>query len=259
MERRLAAGLLVALLALAACSSSPTEDAVPTAASSVDSGIATTTPVDSGGSDDSAASTLPDSTTTPDSATVVPPATGESLDISTTPGTEIGSASTGPTITNPVPWDTGSIYVDDTTPEFFELDFNPPDPDCIAAEAIATVGRGGAVLLSLFVDGDHVSGTPCSEESGNNRLALTLDEPLAGRRIYTDSSVYYGDETVAAERLSDEVIGLELDDAITVIDEAGFQSEVIPADPGERESIFIADRINLYLARDGTVEFATPG
>ena len=226
------------MLALGACSSGPTEDETSLAPPS----------------DDSEAT----ATTAPDTSAVATSVAGEASNISTTPRTEIGSASTGRTITNPIPWDPGTIYIDDATPEFFELDINPPDPDCVAAEATATVGRGGAILLSVFIDGDHVPGAPCLHESGNNRLPLTIDEPLAGRRIYTDSSVYDG-ESAAGEQLSDEVIGLELHDAIAVIDDAGFQSEVIPEDPDGRESIFVAERINLYLAADGTVEFATPG
>ena len=259
MERRVVCGLLVASLTFAGCSSSEPPEATGTSPLSVETDDGPTATV--GRAENSVASTpssRPDSKTV-DAPTTAPVVAGEESIISTTPGTEIGRASTGPPIGRPIPWDTGTIYLDPATPEFIELGFVPADPNCIAAEVTATIGRGGAVLLSLFVDGTHVTGDPCAGESGTSRLSLTLNEALAGRRIYTDTSVYYGNETAAAERLSDEVVGLDVDAAIAVIEEAGLRSEVMTPEPGERDSIFVPDRINLYLAGDGTVEFATPG
>jgi len=260
MNETLVAASLTAALSLGACSSSPADSgASPITASPGSTPASTTTTSLAEAAAETSTPAVIAPTTAADTTAPAEPSSGGNPDVTTTAGAQIGRASTGPAITNPIPWDPGTIYIDDNAPELFELDYNPADPECIAAEATATIGRGGAILLSLFVDGDHVPGTPCPGESGTNRIPLTIDEPLAGRRTYVDSSVYYGEEAAAGEQLSDQVIGLAMDEAVAVIDDAGFQYEVIPADPGERGSIFVADRINLHLTADGVVEFARPG
>lgn len=165
-------------------------------------------------------------------------------------GAEIGSGSIGPPIAVPQPWPTGTTF-SGFEPQVLDVDFAAPDEECIAAQANATIGRGGAILVTLFVDAERLTG-PCVDGADSNQVRIQLSEPVGDRRIYTI------DETNQdAEQLADSIIGLPADDAQDAIRAAGFEvRDLTGVDSAEADAN--PDRVNIHVS-NGTIEFARVG
>lgn len=189
-----------------------------------------------------------DSGTEGESATSVP--------ATAAPGTELGRGAIGGALVSPTPHPTLTIYVDQP-PRVLLVEFLPPDQSCIAAEATATVGRGGAILVSLFVDGAHVAGAECADGADHPSVPVPLTEPLADRRIYTSTIAETGGASAAAEAMADQVIGEPVERALELIEDAGLEVRDLSGAEAA-ESDFNSARINLE-AVDGLVEFAWVG
>ena len=166
------------------------------------------------------------------------------------PGDEIGFGSVGPPIESPEPWPTLTIY-SGFEPGILGVDFSPPNPNCIAAEATATVGRGGAILVSLWVEDSGAVVEPCPGSADAHQVRIMLTEPIGDRRIYT----HVGSEQI--EQLADGIIGMDATEAIEMIRDAGFEMR---DNTGQEavESDFDEDRININI-EDGVIEFAWVG
>ncbi len=194
--------------------------------------------------------TSPDvSASTTDASTTAPPATPAAQSASR-PGDEIGFGSVGPPIESPEPWPTLTIY-SGFEPGILGVDFSPPDPNCIAAEATATVGRGGAILVRLWVEDSSAVVEPCPGNADAYQVRILLTEPIGDRRIYT----HVGSEQI--EQLADEIIGMDATEAIEMIRDAGFEMR---DNTGQEtvESDADANRININTS-DGVIEFARVG
>ncbi len=100
-------------------------------------------------------------------------------------GEELGTASVGPPIVDPQPWPIGTIYTD-IEPGALVVDFVAPDPECVAAEVTASIGRGGAILVELIVEDDSPAGG-CVGSAQANQVRVALSEPIGERRIYTST------------------------------------------------------------------------
>lgn len=167
-------------------------------------------------------------------------------------GEVIGVGSIGPQLVSAQPWPVGTIF-SDLEPNALIVDFIPPDPGCIAAQAEASIGRGGAILVSVWVDAEH-TGEPCTARTDSNQIRVALTEPIGDRRIYTSTVADTAGASERAERLADAIIGLRAADAIDVVRDEGFEIrdntsvDVVTSD-------FDPNRINIWLV-DGIVDFA---
>ena len=195
-------------------------------------------------------------TTNGDSGTVGESSTSVPVPATAAPGTELGRGAIGGALVSPVPHPTLTIYVDQP-PGVLSVEFLPPDQSCIAAEPTATVGRGGAILVSLFVDGEHVAGAECPDGADHPRVPVPLAEPLGDRRIYTSTVAETGGASAAAEAMADQVIGEQVERAVELIEDAGLVVRDLSGAEAA-ESDFNTDRINLE-AVDGRAEFAWVG
>lgn len=169
-------------------------------------------------------------------------------------GTELGSASIGPALIDPQPWPIDTIYTDQQ-PDALVIEFTPPDPDCIAASATATIGRGGAILARLQVN-DATGVETCLESGGTNQIVLPLSEPLDEQRVYTLAADESPDSGEFADDLADSVIGLDIDSASDTVLSTGAELRII--DDTAVESDYNPFRINVWVD-DGIVEFADVG
>lgn len=170
-------------------------------------------------------------------------------------GTEIGFGSIGAPIVVPSPWPVGTIYPD-LEPGVLIVDIVPLDPNCIAAQATAQIGRGGAILVSAWVEGAP-STDGCSAGADTNQIRIPLAEPIGDRRIYTSTVPATQGASEAAELLADRLIGLDEDEAVSMIQLEGFEvRDVTGADAVESD--FRPDRINVERS-EGVIEFATVG
>jgi hypothetical protein len=138
-------------------------------------------------------------------------------------GEVIGVGSIGPQLVSAQPWPIGTIY-SDLEPQTLIVDFIPPNPDCVAAQADASIGRGGAILVSVWVDAERTD-EPCTASADSNQIRVALTESRGGPRD-------------AIDRVSDE--GFEIRDNTSV-------------DVGNSD--FNPNRINIWLV-DGIVDFA---
>lgn len=165
-------------------------------------------------------------------------------------GDEIGFGSVGPPIESPEPWPTLTIY-SGFEPGILGVDFSPPDPTCVAAQASATVGRGGAILVRLWVENTGPVAEPCPGSADVAQVRIVLTEPIGDRHIYN----HVGSEEI--ERMADEIIGMDAAEAIEMIRDAGFDMR---DNTGQEavDSDFDANRINIET-EDGVVEFARVG
>lgn len=169
-------------------------------------------------------------------------------------GDEIEAASIGPPVTDPQPWPIDTIYTDQQ-PEALVVEFTPPNPDCIAASAIATIGRGGAILVRLITD-DTTGAETCPDGAGINQIVIPLAEPLGERRVYTLTADESPDSGSFADDLADSIIGLDIDAAADAVLSVGAELRII--DTTAVESGFNPSRIYVWVV-DGIVEFATVG
>lgn len=193
-------------------------------------------------------------------ATTMPAASASTTSSGTLPeapplprrGDEIGVGSVGPPIDLAQPWELNTIYTD-LEPHTLIVEFTPPNPDCIAAKASATIGRSGAVLVSLWVEGNRTEG-PCAESGERNQVRVPLAEPLGQRRIYTSTVVDTQGTSERAELVADSIIDLPADEAIDLIRREGFAVRDL-TDLDEAESDFNPDRINIWII-DGVIDFA---
>lgn len=165
---------------------------------------------------------------------------------------EIGSGSIGPPIAVPQAWPVGTIY-SDLEPQTLVVDFVPPNEQCIVAQANATIGRGGAVLVSLFVDAERLDGE-CPDGADSNRIRVPLSEPLEDRRIYTRTEADTGGASQGAEEVADAIIGVEVLEAQDAIRTAGYEVRDITGLDAVEED-FNTGRINI-ITGNGIVEFA---
>lgn len=157
---------------------------------------------------------------------------------------------------SPVPHPTLTIYVDQPPGVLF-VEFLPLDQSCIAAEATATVGRGGAILVSLFVDGAHPVGADCPDGADLPRVPVRLTEPRGDRRIYTSTVAETGGASAPAEAMADQVIGEPVERAVDLIEDAGLVVRDLSGVEAA-ESDYNPGRINLE-AVDGRIVFAWVG
>lgn len=199
----------------------------------------------------SAAAPIPDGvvepapdTTTNSSAPTVP--------VVSRSGEEIGSGSIGPPISVPQAWPVGTIYTD-LEPQTLVVDFVPPNQQCIVARANATIGRGGAVLVTLFVDAERLDGD-CPDGADSNQVRVSLYEPLGDRRVYTKTETKTGGASQGAEEVADAIIGVEVGQAEDAIRAAGFEVRDITGLDAVEED-FNTGRINI-ITSNGVVEFA---
>lgn len=265
---------LLAASGLLACSCSASEATAPagTSASGVvdtsDSAEASTSEAaDPNASAGSEASDVP---VTNGPVTVVPttalPTTASSTVETTEPpvpptvppdlGLEVGSAAIGPSFDVRQPWPVGTIYVD-LEPGAIVVDFVPPEPGCIAAEVTATVGRGGAIRVDLFVDGERESGAECADGAIGNDIVLALPDAIRERGFYTTTTAATGGASAEAEAVADAVIGLPVDEAIELIADGGF----LLRDLTDAETVaedFNSGRVNITTL-DGFVVGSTVG
>lgn len=181
--------------------------------------------------------------------------TMELVDKSLSQGEEIGFGAIGPRIDATEPWPIGTIYTD-REPQTLIIDFTPPNQDCIAAQATATIGRGGAILVSLSVDAERTD-APCASGADINEIRIPLAEPIGDRRIYTSTIPDTAGSSERAELLADSIIGLATNEATDLIRQDGFEVRD-NTNAAEVESDFNPDRINIYVV-DGIVDFAAVG
>lgn len=167
-------------------------------------------------------------------------------------GEEIGFGSIGPQIELPQMWSIGTIYAD-LEPQVLFVDFAPPNQRCIAAQAKAEIGRGGAILVTLWIDEDRTD-KPCLSSAEGNQIRIPLSEPLRDRRIYASTVPDTGGTSAAAERLADSIIGLDAAEATDTIRAEGFEVRDV-TDLEVVQSDFNPNRINILIST-GIVEFA---
>lgn len=238
---RVSASALGVVLAVTACGASRL--ASPSAVTTVGSGGAAVTVV-------------------PDRAVDTPPVPPSPSDPPSTPastvpgqGTEIGFGRIGAVITLPQPWPVGTVDAD-AEPGALLVDFVPPDPGCIAAQATAEIGRGGAILVSLWVEGAPAA-DGCRGGAGTNRIRIPLAEPLGDRRTYTSTVPATQGASEEAELLADRVVGMQADAAVALIEREGY--DVRDATGAQAvESDLRPDRITVWRSA-GMVEFAAVG
>jgi len=167
-------------------------------------------------------------------------------------GEEIGFGSIGPQIELPQLWSIGTIY-SDLEPQTLVVDFVPPNQQCIAAQAKAEIGRGGAILVTLWVDEDR-SDNSCPDSADGNQIRIPLSELLGDRRVYTSTVPDTGGTSAPAEHVADSIIGLDAAEATDIIRAEGFEVRDV-TDVEVVQSDFNPNRINISL-RNGIVEFA---
>lgn len=241
------------LVGAVACTSADTDSSVSS------SWPSTTAPV-SGGTDadgsvasdstvDSAVSTTPSVAVTT-SASAGDPSPNSSA--GARQGEVIGVGSIGPQLASAQPWPIGTIY-SDLEPQTLIIDFIPPNPDCIAARADASIGRGGAILVSVWVDAERTD-EPCTASADSNQIRIALTEAIGDRRIYTSTVADTAGASERAELVADSIIGLRADDAIDMVRDEGFEiRDNTSVDAGDGG--FNPNRINIWLV-DGIVDFA---
>lgn len=180
------------------------------------------------------------------SPTLPPPAT--------IPGDVLGRGSAGPALVSPVAHEVGAIVVDAPNTSRLTVDWWPPDWDpCSGVVATAEVGRGGAIFVQMFVDGEPDD--TCDDEVAIGQVVIDLDEPLDGRHIYTSLVPEEGDVAAPTERMADAVIGLHLDDATAMAEQAGMTIRNL-TDAEAVEDDLRTNRINIIHDDDGIVVFA---
>lgn len=258
--RRWGAGVLV----VTALSCTPTDErsdagvtgptvTVPGGPDGVERHEATTSTVEHESS--TTATTTATATTTTTAMPLPPDRDGDGIpDALPTPrlGEVIGSGSIGPAIIAPLPWPIGTIY-SDLEPGVLIVDFTPSDVECLAARAEASIGRGGAILVGLWVDGEPGDG-PCPASDGVGGIRIELTEEIGERRIYTSTVAETDGASARAELVADSIIGLREADAIAVVRGEGLAVRD-NTDASDVESDLRFDRINIWLV-DGAVEFA---
>jgi hypothetical protein len=167
-------------------------------------------------------------------------------------GEVIGVGSIGPQLVSAQPWPIGTIF-SDLEPQTLVVDVVPPDPGCIAARAEASIGRGGAILVSVWVDAER-NGESCTASADGNRIRIALTEPVGDRRIYTSTIADTAGASERAELVADAIVGLRAEDAIEIVRHEGLEVrdntgiDVVNSD-------FDPNRINIWLV-DGIVDFA---
>jgi hypothetical protein len=107
--------------------------------------------------------------------------------------------------------------------------------------------------VQLFVDGEPDD--TCDDAVAIGQVVIDLDEPLDGRRIYTSLVPEVGDVAAPTERMADEVIGLHLDDATAMAEQAGMTIRNL-TDAVDVNADLQANRINIIHDDDGIVVFA---
>jgi hypothetical protein len=167
-------------------------------------------------------------------------------------GEEIGFGAVGTPIDVPQPWPINTIYTD-LEPQTLVVEFIPPNPDCIAAQANATIGRGGAILVGLWVEGNPTDG-PCTASGERNQARVPLAEPIGDRRIYTSTIADTQGASGHAELVADSIVGLPVDEAVDLILREGFVARDLTGVEAAT-SDFNPDRINIWSV-DGVVDFA---
>jgi hypothetical protein len=167
-------------------------------------------------------------------------------------GEVIGVGSIGPQLVSAQPWPIGTIY-SDLEPQTLIVDFIPPNPDCVAAQADASIGRGGAILVSVWVDAERTD-EPCTASADSNQIRVALTESIGDRRIYTSTVADTAGASERAELVADSIIGLRVADAIDRVSDEGFEiRDNTSVDVGNSD--FNPNRINIWLV-DGIVDFA---
>lgn len=167
-------------------------------------------------------------------------------------GEVIGVGSIGPQLVSAQPWPIGTIY-SDLEPQTLIVDFIPPNPDCVAARADASIGRGGAILVSVWVDAERTD-EPSKASADSNQIRIALTESIGDRRIYTSTVADTAGASERAELVADSIIGLRVDDAIDMVRNEGFEiRDNTSVDVGNSD--FNPNRINIWLV-DGIVDFA---
>lgn len=166
-------------------------------------------------------------------------------------GEVIGVGSIGPQLVSAQPWPIGTIY-SDLEPQTLIVDFIPPNPQCVAAQADASIGRGAAILVSVWVDAERTD-EPCTASADGKQIRIALTESIGDRRIYTSTVADTAGASERAELVADSIIGLRADDAIDRVSDEGFEIRDNSIDVGNSD--FNPNRINIWLV-DGIVDFA---
>jgi hypothetical protein len=190
-------------------------------------------------------------------ATLVEPEAAGGPAVGLAPGTEIAFGLVGAPVNVPQPWPVGTIFRG-AEPDIVTVSFVPPDPSCIAGHATATIGRAGAVLISVYVEGDRDSTTPCVNGAERAEIRLSIDDAqVTGNRFYSSTIPESAGATAAAEAVADQIIGLSKVEAVSIIEDAGFvvrDNTGMDAVNSDRN----LGRVNIIVV-DRTIEWAAVG
>ncbi len=177
--------------------------------------------------------------------------------------TEIGRANVGGTVVDPQPHPVDRYEIAESSPEQITLTFTAGDPNCTAADAVAT-GGADEVLVELFVGITEDALTrSCVSGEIEQTISIALDEPLGGRDLVVVEPAASTDDAPASaplpgdgsiEAMAAAIIGLDVDTAEQQIVDAGWAFRVSEID-GEPQALTMDerdDRLNVKID-DGVV------
>ena len=171
-------------------------------------------------------------------------------------GERIGEGTVGEPFDGGSPIDFETFWSDGV--DRIAVRFTHPSAACVPARATASIGRAEQVLIEVLVPDEFAEGRTVDgcRTATSRTINLRLTEPLGDRRTYAPPWVD-DPRAVLIERTADELIGLTLDDASSLLHERGIGlrdltgSEIV-AGPTN------AGRINVELD-GGVVEWAWVG
>lgn len=260
---------VTALFASAACGSSTSvSTAAPNATPATDrtSGEAT---------DDSVAAEVPSDDTPPDDATSADPALPESPKDATgddamtddpadpslsAPPSDgmIGTANLNGETVDPRPHIIDSFAVAESYPEQIALTFTAGDPNCLAADAIATAdGDQVVVALRVGITTDAMTRS-CQAALFEHRMMIALTEGLDGREVVLET-VDIVDDTAKeppAQDFASTLIGMNATSAQEGAESFGYRWRVMALD-GEAfmgTTDFDENRVNVAIENDVVVD-----
>ena len=163
-SRPFGALLVIGVLGLAACGS---DDSGEQLSPPLDTGDAHSVPEPDAALD-------PDTDPGPDSGSDTLP--GQS-------GQVLGMGNVGGTVVDPQPYPIDAIAIAESYPEQLMIRFTSGDPNCTAADAVATA-TGSTVIVTLWVGiTEDALGRSCLADDFEQTVAIALDAGLDGREV----------------------------------------------------------------------------